>query len=117
MRKCESRTCLLACIFNLNCSEAEVYSALLGKSSADVEEIAKAVGKDRTTVYRALQSLMNRGLVRRECRILRGGGYKYLYRPMDDLKELVKERMNVLIDEILKHEEGTRHNLGEPRRI
>ncbi len=96
MRKCKISSCILACAFGLNCSESEVFAALLDESPADVESISKKLGKDRTSVYRALQSLSSRGLVSKECRILRGGGYKYLYKPevsMRDVAGKIAERL------------------------
>ena len=102
----------------------------MDKSLADVDEIANVVKKDRTTVYRVLKGLNERGLVVRECRILRGGGYKYIYRPVpiEDLKAVVIKRMEIMLKELAsKHqndffnthhptivdEEGARDNLGD----
>ena len=79
-----------------------MYLALLDKSFADVDEIAKTVRKDKTTVYRALQSLTEKGLVAKEYRILRSGGYKYIYKPIpiDDLKDIVMNRVELLLKEL-----------------
>lgn len=102
MQKCNPPSCLLACVLGLNCSEAEVYHFLLNRGSADVDEIARAVGKDATTVYRALQSLSKKGLVVREYRILKSGGYKYLYKPLPikDLEKLVFEKVEEILNEL-----------------
>jgi len=77
--------------------------ALLDKSFADVDEISKTVGKDKTTVYRALQSSTEKGLVTKEYRILRGGGYKFIYRPIPvyNLKEIVMNGVELLLNELV----------------
>jgi predicted transcriptional regulator len=60
----------------------EVYASLLKRPLVSVEELSEILQKDRSTVYKALQNLLDKGLVEREYRILRGGGYKYLYKPI-----------------------------------
>ncbi len=102
MQRCSPISCLLACVLGLNCGEAEVYYSLLNKGFADVDEIAKTVGKDKTTVYRALQSLSEKGLVRREYRILKSGGYKYFYKPIpiNDLEGLVLKKVEEFLREL-----------------
>jgi predicted transcriptional regulator len=103
-QKCNPLSCLLSCILNLNCTEAEVYLALLEKPNSDVEEIARSVGRDRTTVYRTLQSLVEKGFVLREYRILKSGGFKYLYKPipLQDIRTKAMTVINMLVDEIEK---------------
>ncbi|WP_187286422.1 helix-turn-helix domain-containing protein [Archaeoglobus profundus] len=102
MRKCNPSTCLLACILGLKCFEAEVYLALLDKGFADVDSIAKAVEKNKATVYRALKRLEERGLVVKNYKIVRTGGYKYIYRPVpiDSLRNMIAKRVDELISEI-----------------
>jgi len=81
--KCESHLkCTLKCAFNISCFEMEVYASLLKRPLVSVEELSEILQKDRSTVYKALQNLLDKGLVEREYRILRGGGYKYLYKPI-----------------------------------
>jgi predicted transcriptional regulator len=92
----------------------EVYIALLKHSNLSVEDLAERLGKDKSTVYKALQNLLKRGLVEREYKILRSGGYKYLYKPIpfsdlrkemvDSINRWANELMNAL-DEIAKMEE------------
>ncbi len=100
MRRCDPLSCILSCTLGLNCSEAEVYGTLLRLRSADVDEIAKKVEKDKTTVYRALQNLVDKGLAVREYRIMRSGGYKYIYRPVPikNFKEIVTRRVNEILN-------------------
>ncbi len=95
--ECESQLrCTLKCAFNISCFEMEVYTSLLKNPSISVEELAEILKKDKSTVYKALQNLMDKGLVEREYRILRGGGYKYLYKPIpfDRFREEMIKNIN-----------------------
>jgi len=60
-----------------------IYLFLLKNPGNDVEYLAETLQKDESTVYKSLRNLMDKGLVRREYRILKGGGYKYLYYPVE----------------------------------
>jgi predicted transcriptional regulator len=74
--------CTLKCSLDLSCLDLEVYVALIKKNPATIEEVSELIGKDKSTVYKSLQKLLERGLVEREYRILRSGGYRYLYKPI-----------------------------------
>ncbi|AIY90212.1 helix-turn-helix domain-containing protein [Geoglobus acetivorans] len=86
---------ILKCILNLTPSEIEVYLALHEHPNTGVDELAEIIGKDRSGVYRSLHSLMEKGLVEREYRILKHGGYKYLYVPIsiDVLKDRLRAEL------------------------
>ncbi|CAB3288274.1 Transcriptional regulator, TrmB [Methanocaldococcus lauensis] len=87
---------LMRCILGLQEIEIRIYFELLDMKEATVMEIAERVDRDRTTVQKALRSLMNCGLVERE-KITEKSGFKYVYRPVV-FKE-VKEKMEKLLDE------------------
>lgn len=81
--KCDEHLrCTLKCAFDLSCLDLEVYVVLLKKNPASIEEISELVGKDKSTVYKSLQRLLEKGLIERDYRILRSGGYRYLYKPI-----------------------------------
>lgn len=81
--KCDEHLkCTLKCAFDITCFDVEVYSTLLKRGTATVEDIADTLHKDKSTVYKSLQKLLEKGLVERDYRILRSGGYRYLYKPV-----------------------------------
>ncbi len=84
--------CTLKCALDMSCFEMDVYVELLKRSPISVDDLAEVLGKDKSTVYKALQNLLEKGFVKREYRILRGGGYKYLYKPVP-FEEFRKEMM------------------------
>jgi predicted transcriptional regulator len=87
---------LMRCILGLQEIEIRIYFELLDMKEATVMEIAEKIDRDRTTVQKALRSLMNCGLVERE-KITEKSGFKYVYRPVE-FKE-VKAKMEELLDE------------------
>lgn len=66
----------------MSCVDLEVYVALLKKNPSTIEEISELIRKDKSTVYKSLQKLLEKGLAERDYRILRSGGYRYLYKPV-----------------------------------
>lgn len=78
---------ILKCVLKLTASEIHVYLALQKHPGAGVSAISEYVGRDKSGVYRTLQTLIEKGLVERKYRILRNGGYRYIYFPVP-LEEL-----------------------------
>ena len=87
---------LMRCILGLREIEIRIYFELLDMKEATVLELAERVGRDRTTVQKALRSLMNCGLVERE-KITEKSGFKYVYKPVE-FKD-VKAKMEELLDD------------------
>ena len=93
---------ILKCVFGITPSEVEVYLALFRHPESGVDEIADLIHKDRSGVYRSLQSLLEKGLVERDYRILKQGGYKYLYQPvpLEELKEKLKKELRLWFEKL-----------------
>jgi predicted transcriptional regulator len=53
------------------------------------DDLADIIGKDRSTVYRALQKMMTCGMTFRETKSIERGGYYHVYRAInrDELKQ------------------------------
>ena len=96
--------CLLKCALNITCLEMEVYVTLLRNPNLCAGEIADKIKRDKSAVNKALQNLLKRGLVVREFRILKNGGYKYVYKPkpFENLKEMILESVERLVKDISK---------------
>ncbi len=86
---------IVKCVLKLTISELEVYLSLIENPGVGVDELSEIMGKDRSGVYRSLQTLLEKGLVKREYRILKHGGYKYIYNPIDVeiLKSILREEL------------------------
>ena len=69
---------LLCCAFGLRNSEIDTYFSLISGPKT-VEEITDLIGKDRSTVQRVLNRLLNKNLVERSKHFIERGGYYYEY--------------------------------------
>ena len=89
----EVSTChdLVQCAFSLGQFEVDVYYKLLEDGPLRADELAPRIGKDRSTVYRALQKLMTCGMVYRETKSIERGGYYHVYKAIS--REMLKEKL------------------------
>jgi predicted transcriptional regulator len=53
------------------------------KTSMTLEELAKEVDRDKSTVFRALQKLVGLGICNKETKTLKEGGYYHAYSAID----------------------------------
>lgn len=70
---------VMSCVFGIEAHETRTYLVLLEHPGSTVEELAAVLARDRSTVNRSLATLCDRGLARRDRRLLDGGGYVYQY--------------------------------------
>jgi predicted transcriptional regulator len=82
-RKGASCTDLLTCLYNLKPSDLEVLAALAKNENSTLDQIAKIVQKDRSSVHRCLSKLVSINLVNRQSKSLKGGGYYHTYAMLD----------------------------------
>ncbi len=88
---------IIRCSFDLNKTEYLVLIFLLRhKSEYSTSDIASKLNKDRTTVQKAIKSLIEKDLIFRRQINLSSGGYVYYYSIKD--KEKLKKRVLTLID-------------------
>jgi len=86
---------VMACVFGIQDHEVRTYRTLLGTPGSTVEELANTLERDRSNVNRSLSTLREKGLARRERRLLDGGGHVYQYTatPLDEARELMHEAL------------------------
>ena len=99
---------VLACVFGIQDHESRTYLVLLENPGSTVAELAETLERDRSNVNRSLTTLMDKGLARRERRLLDPGGYVYQYTatPLPEAKEMLhaaldewSETVHTAIDE------------------
>lgn len=95
----EVSTChdLVQCAFSLGDFEVEVYESLIKAGPVRADELANRIGKDRSTVYRALQKLMSCGMVYRETKSIERGGYYHVYKAIS--REKLKQKLEICVDD------------------
>ncbi|MFW9831810.1 MAG: helix-turn-helix domain-containing protein, partial [Candidatus Thorarchaeota archaeon] len=86
---------VMHCFLGLRSLEIDTYFYLL-KGQATVKEAAEALRRNRSTIQRAIQNLVQRGFAHRRTRTLRKGGYEYVYEAasLSTLKNLIKESLD-----------------------
>lgn len=70
---------LLECVFGVTEADAEVLGHLLADERKTAEELARELGRDRSTINSRLDDLRERGLVVRHRNLLGGSGIAYEY--------------------------------------
>jgi len=86
---------VMACVFGVQSHEVRTYRTLLSTPGSTVEELAAVLERDRSNVNRSLSTLREKGLARRERRLLDGGGHVYQYTatPLAEARELMHEAL------------------------
>ncbi len=82
-KKGASCTDLLTCLYNLKPSDLEVLLVVAKNENATLDQIAKIVRKDRSSVHRCLSKLVSLNLVGKQTKSIKGGGYYHTYAMLD----------------------------------
>ena len=70
---------LLRCMYNLSDLDLEAMRLLLSEGPMKAEDLADRLGRDRSTMYRALQKMVSCQIVEKETRSLERVGYFHVY--------------------------------------
>jgi predicted transcriptional regulator len=83
---------IMDCMFGLKSFETETYFEVVNKGAVTVNDLVNTFDKDRSTIQRALQNLAIAGLIYREQKNIKNGGYYYVYHaaPFGEVKETMK---------------------------
>ncbi len=99
---------VMACVFGIQEHESRTYLTLLEHPGSTVEELAEELERDRSNVNRSLTTLLEKGLARRERRLLDPGGYVYQYTATD-----LPEAKRMLHDALDEWVERVHHSIEE----
>ena len=102
IRKGASCTDLLTCLYNLKPSDVEILLALAKNENSTLDQIAKIVQKDRSSVHRCLSKLVSINLVNKQSKSLKGGGYYHSYAMLDPatIKKHALERVKEITESL-----------------
>lgn len=74
---------LLSSVFDMSESELEVCLCVMEAGEVTVSDLAADIDYDRSIVARHLNHLADLGVVRKNRRLLDGGGHVFVYTPVD----------------------------------
>ena len=86
---------LIKCSFNINKTEYLIIKHLLNNKDCTSDTLQECLGKDLTTIQKALKSLLNKNIVQRRQVNLESGGYKFYYNTIskNELKEKIMSNL------------------------
>lgn len=93
-RDCES---VITCLYNIKPADEKYYLLLLDNSPLTATQIANKLDKDKSTVHRSLNRLVNTQLIDRKKKQQDKKGYEYVFIAKNP-KEIEKE-MKLLLQE------------------
>ncbi len=88
---------VMRCVFKIKDYEIEVYFYLLDHPGSTIAGISDFLKKDRSSIQRSLQTLMDKGMISRKFRVLGLGGFAYIYMatPIDETKRIMERELQV----------------------
>jgi predicted transcriptional regulator len=98
-KKGASCTDLLTCLYNLKPPDLQVFRAVAKNEGTSLDQIAKLLQKDRSSVHRCLAKLVSLDLVSKQTMTLKGGGYYHSYTVQNPatIKEHAQEKVREII--------------------
>jgi predicted transcriptional regulator len=82
---------LLRTVFGMSESELEICLCVMEGGDLTAQELADQINYDRSVISRHLNHLADLGVVDKQRRIIKQGGYTYVYQPVSP--EVVRERL------------------------
>jgi predicted transcriptional regulator len=90
---------LLIYLFDLAPLEIDLLFTLMkARKSLTVDDLAKKLSRDRTTIFRSVQKLVSVGICAKDTKTLKDGGYYHIYSAVD--KETFKLAVEMKIKEV-----------------
>ena len=101
-KKGASCTDLLTCLYNLKPADLAVLQAVAQNEGATLDEIAKILQKDRSSIHRCLAKLVSLNLVNKQTKTIKGGGYYHAYsmQEANTIKKHAKERVEEITESL-----------------
>jgi len=87
---------IVMCSFGINETDYAVLLYLFGHDNKTINDIAKALGKERSTIQKSINKLFGKNLIERRQKNISKGGYKFIYSAKD--KESIKEKISSVLD-------------------
>jgi len=101
-RKGASCTDLLTCLYNLKPTDLQVLLTVAKNPNTNLDQIAKIIQKDRSSIHRCLSKLVSINLVNKQTKTLKAGGYYHAYTMQDPqtIKKHALERVKEITESL-----------------
>jgi predicted transcriptional regulator len=95
LRKGATCSDLLSCLYNLKPIDIQIFREVSRRDQANLDQISEAVDRDRSSTHRCLSKLVSAGLVNKQTRTLKSGGYYHVYAAVEpsEIKKEAKRRV------------------------
>jgi len=88
---------LLSCLYNLKAIDLDVFLEVAKNENSTLTQLAELAHRDRSSIHRCLSKLVSAGLVHKQSKTIKGGGYYHVYSSTQRVKE-IKESLESLIE-------------------
>jgi predicted transcriptional regulator len=100
----KSATCsdLLSCLYSLKAIDLEVFHEVAKNENSTLTQLAELVQRDRSSVHRCLSKLVSAGLVHKQSKTIKGGGYYHVYSMVEvsKIKEYARQRVKEITESL-----------------
>jgi predicted transcriptional regulator len=102
----KNATCadLLTCLYNLKTTDLEVLLQVAKNPNTTLDDIAKTLQHDRSSIHRILAKLVSANLVTKQSKSLKGGGYYHAYKMVEP--DAIKKHARARVKEITESLNG-----------
>ena len=93
---------LLSCLYNLKPIDLEVFLEVAKNENSTLTQIAEIVHRDRSSTHRCLSKLVSAGLVHKQSKTIKGGGYYHVYSMVEasKIKEYARQRVEEITESL-----------------
>ena len=93
---------LLSCLYNLKAIDLEVFLEVAKNENSTLTQIAELVHRDRSSTHRCLSKLVSAGLVHKQSKTIKGGGYYHVYSMVEasKIKEYARQRVKEITESL-----------------
>ena len=93
---------LLSCLYNLKPIDMKVFLEVARNKNATLTQISELVHRDRSSAHRCLSKLVSAGLVHKQSKTLKGGGYYHVYNMAEafKIKEYARQRIKEVTESL-----------------
>jgi predicted transcriptional regulator len=93
---------LLSCLYNLKPLDLEVFLEVAKNENSTLTQIAEIVHRDRSSTHRCLSKLVSAGLVHKQSKTIKGGGYYHVYSMVEasKIKEYARQRVEEITESL-----------------